>query len=202
MTPSTPAPTSDLSDRRRPSSPAEIFRVFTVLALQGFGGVIVVAQRVLCEEQRWLSEAEFVELLSVGQVVPGPNICNVALIFGDRHFGWRGALAAITGLVLAPLALVLALTAAYAHWATVPAVGGAVRGMGAAAAGMIAGVAIKLAAALRTSPLGIPLTAAIGVAAFLLVAILRVPLPWALAGTGTAAWLLAMRRIAGGRESR
>jgi chromate transporter len=200
--PSSATTTSDISDRRRPASPAEIFRVFTLLALQGFGGVIVVAQRVLCEEQRWLTPSEFVELLSVGQVVPGPNICNVALIFGDRHFGWRGAFAAITGLVTAPLILVVALTAAYAHWAGVPAVGGAVRGMGAAAAGMIAGVAIKLASALRKNPLGLPVASAIGVAAFLLVAILRVPLPWALATTGSVAWLLAMRRHPGARGPR
>lgn len=193
----TPASTSirfDPSDRPRPSSPGDLFLAFTLLSLQGFGGVIVVAQRILCEDRRWLTSAEFVELLSVGQVVPGPNICNVALIYGDRNFGWRGAVAALGGLLAVPAVIVLALTAAYTHWAGHPAVAGAVRGMGAASAGLIAGTAIKLAAALRKNPLGIPLTAAVGVAAFVLVAILRVPLPWALAGTGTAAWILAMRR--------
>lgn len=190
------------AERPGPSSCADLFRVFTLLALQGFGGVIVVAQRVLCEEQRWLTTAEFVELLSVGQVVPGPNICNVALLFGDRHFGWRGAVAALSGLVVAPAAVVLTLTAVYAHWASHPAVAGAVRGMGAASAGMIAGVAIKLAAGLRHSPLGVPITAGIGISAFVLVALLRVPLPWTLAAVGTAAWMLAMRRGASAREPR
>src|ERR1700737_5161948 len=79
---------------RRPGSPRELFVACTLLALQGFGGVIVVAQRVLCEEKRWLTRAEFVEMLSIGQVVPGPNICNVALMLGDRFFGWRAGGAA------------------------------------------------------------------------------------------------------------
>lgn len=201
MTPS-PSPASDCSERRRPASPAEIFEVFTLLALQGFGGVIVVSERVLCEERRWLTRAEFLELLSVGQVVPGPNLCNVALIFGDRHFGWRGAFAALAGLVTAPAILVVSITAVYAHWSDVPAVAGAVRGMGAASAGMIAGVAIKLGAALRKSPLGIPLATAVGVTSFVLVALLRVPLPWTLAVTGTVAWVLALRRLPGAKEQR
>jgi chromate transporter len=106
----------------RPSSPRELFVAFTLLALQGFGGVIVVAQRVLCEDKRWLTRAEFVELLSVGQVVPGPNVCNVALMMGDRFFGWRGAAAALGGLLTVPFAIVLALVAVYARWAAVPAV--------------------------------------------------------------------------------
>jgi chromate transporter len=42
--------------------------------LQGFGGVLAVAQRVLCEQKRWLAK-EFLEVLAVGQVLPGPNIC-------------------------------------------------------------------------------------------------------------------------------
>src|SRR3954468_13783310 len=85
---------------RSPKSPAELFRVFTRLALQGFGGVLPVAQRELVERERWLTREQFVELLSVAQVLPGPNVCNLALIFGDRHFGWRGGLAALGGMIL------------------------------------------------------------------------------------------------------
>src|SRR5512133_3872489 len=162
MTPPVPA-------EPRPSSCGELFIAFSLLALQGFGGVIVVAQRVLCEDKRWLTRTEFVEVLSVGQVVPGPNICNVALMLGDRFFGWRGAAAALGGLLAVPLAIVLALTAFYAHWAAHPAVAGAVHGMGAVAAGLIAGTAIKLASALRKNALGIPVAAVVGLTAFVLV---------------------------------
>ena len=185
---------------RRPASPRELFAAFTVLALQGFGGVIVVAQRVLCEERRWLSRAEFVELLSVGQVLPGPNICNVALMLGDRFFGWRGAAAALGGLVAVPFGIVLALAAAYAHGASNPAVAGALRGMGAVSAGLIAGTAVKLAASLRQSPLGVPVCVLLGALAFALVGVLRVPLAWALLPTGSLAVALAWRRTGEGER--
>ena len=88
---------------RTPASPGELFRTFNALALQGFGGVLPVAQRVLVEQRQWLSREQFVEVLSLGQVLPGPNIVNVALMIGDRFFGLRGAAAALLGLLTAPL---------------------------------------------------------------------------------------------------
>ncbi len=45
-----------------PRSPAELFVAFTLLALQGFGGVLAIAQRVLCEQRRWLTPQEFLTL--------------------------------------------------------------------------------------------------------------------------------------------
>jgi chromate transporter len=182
---------------RRPGSPRELFVEFTLLALQGFGGVIVVAQRVLCEEKRWLTRAEFVEMLSIGQVVPGPNVCNVALMLGDRFFGWRGAVAALAGLLTVPFGIVLALVAIYGRWAASPAIAGAIRGMGAVSAGLIAGTALKLLQSLRVNPLGMPLCVALGTAAFVLVGVVRLPLGWALLAVGPLACVLAWRCVGG-----
>ena len=67
-----------------PRSSLELFVVFTRLALQGFGGVLPVAQFELVERTRWMTRAQFVETLSVAQVLPGPNVCNLALMTGDR----------------------------------------------------------------------------------------------------------------------
>ena len=86
----------------RPASLTELFIAFTALALQGFGGVLAVAQRVLCENRRWLTREDFVEILAVGQVLPGPNVVNVSLMIGDRFFGWRGAFAALPSVRLHP----------------------------------------------------------------------------------------------------
>ncbi len=148
--------TQESDSLARPSSPKDLFVAFTSLALQGFGGVLAVAQRVLCEQRRWLTKEEFVEILAVGQVLPGPNVCNVALMVGDRFFGWRGAFAALAGMMAAPLVIVLVLTAVYAEYALHPAVAGALKGMGAVAAGLIVGTGLKLAAALRVNPMGLP----------------------------------------------
>lgn len=184
----------------RPASPLELFTGFTLLALQGFGGVIAVAQRFLCEDRRWLTREQFVEILAIGQVLPGPNVCNVALMVGDRFFGWRGAFAALAGILLVPTILVLALVAAYVSFDDVPRVAGALRGMGAVAAGMIAGTALKLAPALRTNPLGPAACFAFGAAAFGAVALARLPLVWVLLVLGACACALAWFRI--GRAAR
>ena len=83
-----------------PQSKSEIFWVFTWLALQGFGGVLPVAERELVDKKRWYSREEFLEEWAVAQVLPGPNVVNLAIIFGARHFGLPGALAAIADALL------------------------------------------------------------------------------------------------------
>ena len=177
----------------RPASPLDLFVSFTWLALQGFGGVLAVSQRVLCENKRWLTKDQFLEMLALGQVLPGPNICNVALMVGDRFFGWRGAFAALGGMMAAPLLIVMALAVLYVEFAANPLVAGALRGMGAVAAGLIAGTALKLAPALRRNPMGVATCVAFAAATFVLVALLRFPLVWVLLGLGalgcTVAWL-------------
>lgn len=181
-----------------PSSPRELFVAFCLLALQGFGGVLAVAQRTLCEQRRWLTREQFVELLAMSQVLPGPNVCNLAVLVGDRYFGWRGALAALGGMVLLPLVIVLALAALYVHYAQLPAVAGALKGMGAVAAGLIAGTTLKLAVSLRTSVLGARACLLLGGVTFVLVAVLRLPLLWVLAAVGTLgiAWAWRVLRTA------
>jgi chromate transporter len=180
---------------RSPASPAEIFRVFNRLALQGFGGVLPIAQRELVDRERWLTREQFLELLAVAQVLPGPNVVNLSLIFGDRAFGWRGGLAALGGMILAPLGVVLVLTVAYTRYAQYPTVAGALRGMGAVAAGLIFSTGVKLLPALRKNVLG-PMPAFGFVAVmFLCIALLRLPLIWMLGGLGALAFAIAWRRL-------
>jgi chromate transporter len=179
----------------RPTSPGDLFITFTLLALQGFGGVLAVTQRVLCEQKRWLTPAQFVEVLALGQVLPGPNVCNVALMVGDRFFGWRGAFAALGGMMAAPLLVVLALTTFYMHFAEYPAVAGALKGMGAVAAGLIIGTALRLAIAMRTNAMGVPACIGFATIAFVAVALLRWPLVWVLLGLGVVACGFAWWRI-------
>jgi chromate transporter len=193
----TPGPTSPDAPEAlaRPASCTELFVAFTGLALQGFGGVLAVAQRVLCEQRRWLSRADFTEMISLAQVLPGPNVINLAIMFGDRHFGTRGALAAMAGMLAVPIVIVLSATAIYTQYATQPMVAGALRGMGAAAAGMIIGTAIKLAAPLGTNALGRVGVVMVALASFGAIALLRWPLVAVLPALGLAACALAWWRI-------
>ncbi len=179
----------------QPSSRKELFVAFTWLALQGFGGVLAVAQRVLCEQKRWLTREQFVEILAVAQVLPGPNVCNLALMIGDRFFGWRGAFAALAGMMAVPLGIVLVLTALYTQYAMHPAVAGALRGMGAVSAGLIFGTGLKLVGALRSNPMRAPVCGAFFVLAFAAVALLRWPLVWVILALGVVACAYAWVRL-------
>ena len=179
----------------QPASPGELMRAFSRLAMQGFGGVLPVAQRELVERRQWLTKEQFVEFLSIGQVMPGPNIVNMSLMIGDRFFGLRGAFAALTGLLALPLLLVLALAALYARFAAEPMVAGALRGMAAVAAGLIIAMACKLLPTLASNPLGRALCALALLACVAGVDVMRWPIAYAVLGIGGAAVLAAWWRL-------
>jgi len=179
----------------QPRSPGELLRVFSALALQGFGGVLPIAQRELVERRQWLTQEQFVETLSIGQVLPGPNIVNMALMIGDRFFGWRGAFAALAGLLALPLVIVMTLAVLYARFAAEPLVAGALHGMGAVAAGLIVAMALKLVPTLARNPLGrVPCTLAL-LATLVVVGGLRWPMAYAVLGIGGAAVAAAWWRL-------
>ena len=186
-----PAPTSPAS----PRSPADLFFAFNRLALQGFGGVLPVAQRELVERRGWMTPAEFVELLSLGQVLPGPNIVNMALIFGDRLFGWRGAAAALAGVLSAPLLGVLLLTILAREAGGSPQVAGALRGMGVVAAALVLATAWKVGSALKSNRMGAAACMALGAATVVAVGVMRWPMVWVLAALIPTAWAVAWWRL-------
>jgi chromate transporter len=179
----------------RPLGLWDLYLAFSRLSLMGFGGVLPIAQRELVERLGWLTQAEFTELLSIGQVLPGPNVVNLSLTFGDRCFGTRGALVAMAGMISLPMVLVLLLAGLYQHAAGLPWVVGAVRGMGAVSAGLIFAMGLKLIRTLQRNPLGprlwMPLAALAGVA----VGVLRWPLVVVVLGLGTLSWALTWWRL-------
>ena len=179
----------------RPASLGDLFLSMTFLALQGFGGVLAVVQRELVEKKQWMTREEFVEEWAVAQIMPGPNVINLALMIGHRYFGLRGALVAVAGMLTAPLVVILVLAYLYSRWGGNPQVANALRGMGAVAAGLITATGLKLAAALRKSPMGIALAAAFGVATFIGIAVLRWPLAWVLLGVGGLSCAVTWTRL-------
>ncbi len=183
----------------RPDSVTHLFLAFTGLAMQGFGGVLAVAQKELCDRRGWLTHAEFLELLSTAQVMPGPNVCNLSLMIGDRFFGWRGACAALGGMIALPMVLLLALAwvvgtapeASAAHGMVM----GALKGIAAVAGGQIMGTVLKLSKPLNEHPLGLPAAMGLAAAAFVAMVVLKWPLLWVLLGLGLVACLWTGQRL-------
>ena len=130
----------------------DLFLGYLKIGLFGFGGVAAWARRVIVEERRWLTEREYAEVLGLGQVLPGPNVGNAAVMIGRRFHGLPGALLATAGIYCAPLLILIALSLLYDRFGQRPEVAPAMAGIAAAAAGMVIGTAAKMVGKLKLAP--------------------------------------------------
>ncbi|HYZ88924.1 MAG TPA: chromate transporter [Myxococcales bacterium] len=149
-----------------------LFLAFSEMALSGFGGVLPFAYRTLVERRRWLTPEEFTKLLAVSQVMPGPTICNLSVMYGYRVGGIGGSAAALGGMIALPMTIVLGLGVAWHEFGAVPPVRRALTGMSAVVAGLILATAMKMSRAVPRHAIPI----ALSVASFVGVGLLRFPL--------------------------
>lgn len=187
---------SNQRDHTPPSTLWVVFWSFSMLSLQGFGGVMAVTQRELVERRRWLSREEFLEDWAVAQILPGPNVANLGVLLGDRYLGWQGALASLLGLFIFPLVIIALLAMAFSSFQHLPVVQGALKGMGLVVVALILTAALKLIPALRAHVGGVSFCVVSAVAGFVAVALLRFPLVWVLLVVGTLSCLWTYRCIA------
>jgi chromate transporter len=178
-------------------SPSELFFGFAMMAMQGFGGVLVFARRDIVERRRWMTADEFSEAFAFSQLLPGPNIVNLAVIFGQRHHGVAGAILAFLGILGPPCALVMVVGAIYAQFADVETLRRVLNGISVVASGLILSVVLKISMPLarqRSIRAGVIVAAVFVCAGILrlpLILVLAVSLPISIA----LAWL-ALRRAA------
>src|SRR6266478_3394235 len=90
-----------------------LFLAFSRISLSSFGGAIFWARRELVERQRWFAEREFIEMFTVGQLLPGPNVLNLTVMVGYRFAGWTGAAAAVAGVLGCPCLVVIGMGILY-----------------------------------------------------------------------------------------
>ena len=178
------------NDVAPPRNLAELFLGFLSIGARSFGGVMPWAYRVMVEERRWISAADFTETVGLCQFLPGPNIGNTSVVLGKRWFGWRGSIVGFLGLVAVPFVWVLGLAAFYADYATIPLVRSIVIGVGAAGAGLFIGTAMKLGRPLA----GKPAAWVVAMGCFLAVAVGRVSLLAVVPVAAAVAFFFAWRK--------
>jgi chromate transporter len=179
----------------KPSNLLVLFCIFSVITLQGFGGVISVMQRDLVDRRGWFSQPEFLDMISLAQVLPGPNVCNLAMMVGDRFFGLRGALSALLGMLLLPMVVILSLSGSYMFIASDTSAAGAIKGMSLVAVGMTLGTALRLFSGINTEVMGRVSPLLIILLVFFMVGYLRVSVVWALLFVGTGSFWWARRSL-------
>ena len=150
----------------------ELFTSFFSVGITGFGGVLPLVHHMLVIRKRWITDAEFTELLGLGQILPGPNVVNLAVALGGRFHGASGAFLAFAGLLFAPFCIAMLLVSLYQQYRSLPDLQNILSGLAPAATGLIIGMGLRLAAKLERS--GWCILLAIGT--FSAIAFLRWPL--------------------------
>jgi len=148
----TRSPEASAPDAPPPPSPdpssvtvRQIFLEFLLIGATSFGGGVVAYLRSgLVAKRGWLDDRSFVELLSISQSLPGLNATNMAMLVGDRLKGTRGALAAIVGICLPGGLLMLVVGRLYQEHGDHPLATAALKGVAAAAVGLILATAVQL----------------------------------------------------------
>jgi chromate transporter len=125
-------------------STARIFLEFLTIGATSFGGVVPYLRGSLVSKQNWLSDREFVEMLSISQSLPGLNATNMAILVGQKLNGALGAIVAVLGICLPGSLLMFVVGIVYrAHgdhaWAT-----GALKGVAAASVGLVLSTVVQL----------------------------------------------------------
>ena len=184
-----------LKIQNTPHSRTDLFLSFTWLGLQGFGGVLAVVQREIVDRKQWMTLSEFAEEWALAQTLPGPNVVNLSVMFGGRHFGPTGALAALSGLLLFPGLLMLVIVFTFQAFADVPLVASALRGMGVAAAGMVMAAGWRFMPTIRQHPISFPLALGFAALSFALAALVHWPLASVIALVGSLSCGLTWWRL-------
>jgi chromate transporter len=124
------------SPQRPAVSPLALAVVFARISSTAFGGGQMGAiRREVVRQNRWLTEEEYLELLSVAQIAPGPNPVSAAVLIGGRLGGWPGAAASLVACTLPGFVILMGL-ALLALDPRMTLVRAALRGAAAAALGL------------------------------------------------------------------
>ena len=118
---------------------SKIFEVFLVIGATSFGGgVVAYLRNSLVQKNRWMDDAKFLELMSISNTLPGLNATNMAILAGNRLRGAPGAVAAMVGMCLPGLIFMTVAGILYGQHGDRPLVTAMLKGVAAAAVGLIA----------------------------------------------------------------
>ncbi len=119
----------------------QLFLTFFKIGLFSFGGgyaMLPLIQQEMVANSNWLTLSEFIDLVAISQVTPGPIAINAATFVGYKMAGVFGSVAATSGVVTPSLLIVLSLTRLFLKYNTLDAVQAAFTGIRPALVALIA----------------------------------------------------------------
>ena len=135
----------DFTDNKR--NPLHLFLEFAKIGCFTFGGgwsIIAQMQQQYVEKRKEITPQELLDLASVAKSLPGTMISNVAMLYGYRAGGMAGGFAAVFGMILPPLAVIIVISFFYAAFRTNVWINAAMEGMQAAVVPIIFSAAVNL----------------------------------------------------------
>jgi chromate transporter len=158
-----------------------------LLSFGGPAGQIAVMHRILVEEKRWIGESRFMHALNYCMLLPGPEAQQLATYIGWLLHGTRGGLVAGTLFVVPGFLAILVLSVAYVSFREHPLLDGVLLGLKAAVIALVLQALVRLGRrALATG-----LSRALALGAFVAIAVLRIPFPLVIIGSGCIGYLAA-----------
>ncbi len=117
------AVSGEAANPSRASTLRDLALLFLKLGATAFGGPVAhisMMEDEVVRRRRWLSHEEFLDLLGVTNLIPGPNSTEMAIHIGHRRAGWSGLLIAGICFILPATLIVLAIAWAYTRYKTLP----------------------------------------------------------------------------------
>jgi chromate transporter len=139
------SPPAQASPPPRIPTHADLFWAFFRIAISGFGGALPWTRRMFVEEKGWMTPQEFNDAYALCQFLPGPNIVNLAAVFGARMRGATGALAAWLGFLGPPFVIMTTVGLLYARYGDADVLRRVLGGLAAAAAGLMVATFVRMA---------------------------------------------------------
>lgn len=131
----------------RPYTLSELSLYFLRLGATGFGGPIALTGYMLkdlVETNKWFSKQEYLDGLSLSQIMPGPMAAKLAMYLGWVRHGVLGVTLVALSFILPSFFMVIAISVIYTNYGDLPWMQGAFYGIGAGVIGIIAQSAYKL----------------------------------------------------------
>jgi chromate transporter len=146
---------------RHPVSLLSIAIVFFGMGALSFGGGMTGwVYRTVVLKHGWLTNAEFIQALTVAQTLPGGTVANLTAYVCNRLRGIAGAAVGLFFLLLTPAISVVVLFIFYQQISQYPIVGVALEGVAAGAVGLLILMAWKTGAELKGNVVGLVFLAA------------------------------------------
>ena len=125
----------------------KLYLVFLKIGTFGFGGgyaMLPLIQKEIVTNNGWLSPSEFIDIIGISQMTPGPIAINSATFVGFRASGFLGSLVATLGVVTTSFILISLANYFFSKFKNSKVLENALKGMRPALVGLIISVFLTM----------------------------------------------------------